>query len=113
MLIALSDFAVDRKTVDYLDAGLVDRVRIAANLAGSGTTAPAHDAHLAASIEAARLAGAVVTISGLERKEQASRLLRLGCREFQGTLLAKPVPIAALTELILAPARPAEIKQAG
>mgnify|MGYP001554547593 CR=1 FL=1 len=88
-------------------------MRIAARLAGGATSAPAHDAHLTASIEAARAAKAAVTITGLERKEQASRLLRLGCREFQGTLLAKPIAIAALTELILAPARPAAIRQAG
>jgi EAL domain-containing protein (putative c-di-GMP-specific phosphodiesterase class I) len=113
VLIAVNDFAVDGKTADYLDAGLLDRVRIAARLAGGATSAPAHDAHLAASIEAARAAKAAVTITGLERKEQASRLLRLGCREFQGTLLAKPIAIAALTELILAPARPAAIRQAG
>jgi len=54
-----------------------------------------------------------VTVPGLERKEQAARLLRLGCREFQGDLLSRPIPIAALTQLVLAPARPAPVKKAG
>ena len=50
---------------------------------------------------------------GITRKELAVALLRRGCREFQGELLAKPMPLAALTQLILAPARPAPIQRAG
>ena len=44
--------------------------------------------------------------------EITAKLLRLGCREFRGSLLAPPMPIAALTALILAPARPQPVKQA-
>ena len=59
-----------------------------------------------ATIEAARDAGIAVTVPFTARKEEAARLLRLGCREFRGPLLANPMPLAALTALILAPARP-------
>jgi EAL domain-containing protein (putative c-di-GMP-specific phosphodiesterase class I) len=109
--IALSEYTIDPHTAPYLDAKLADRVRLAVALTdGSGA---AHDALLTASIEAARAAGLAVTVPGLERKEQAARLLRLGCREFQGNLLAKPIPIAALTQLALAPPKPAPVKKAG
>jgi len=53
-----------------------------------------------------------VTVTNVQRKEEAARLLRLGCREFRGPLLARPMPIAALTALILAPAKPQPVKQA-
>ena len=88
-------------------------MRLSPSLTAHVDGGAAHDALLTASIEAARAAGLAVTVPGLERKEQASRLLRLGCREFQGDLLAKPIPIAALTQLALAPARPAPVKKAG
>ena len=73
----------------------------------------AHSAYVSASIEAIQAAGAALTAPGITRKEQAVALLRRGCREFQGELLAKPMPLAALTQLILAPARPAPIQRAG
>jgi EAL domain-containing protein (putative c-di-GMP-specific phosphodiesterase class I) len=65
-----------------------------------------------ATIEMARAATFAVTVPNVERKEQAGRLLRLGCREFRGPLLAKPMPISALTAMILAPAKTEPVKQA-
>jgi len=111
--IALSEYTIDPHTAPYLDAKLADRVRLSTTLTGRADGGAAHDALLTASIEAARAAGLAVTVPGLERKDQAARLLRLGCREFQGNLLAKPVAIAGLTQLALAPARPAPVKKAG
>lgn len=111
--IALSEYTISPHTAPYLDAKLADRVRLSTILTANIEGGAAHDALLTASIDAARNAGLAVTVPGLERKEQASRLLRLGCREFQGNLLAKPLPIAGLTQLVLAPARPAPVKKAG
>ena len=111
--IALSEYTIDPHTAPYLDAQLADRVRLSPKLTTRTAGGAAHDALLTASIEAARAAGLAVTVPGLETKEQAARLLRLGCREFQGDLLSRPIPIAALTQLVLAPARPAPVKKAG
>jgi EAL domain-containing protein (putative c-di-GMP-specific phosphodiesterase class I) len=111
--IALSEYTIDPHTAPYLDGRLADRVRLSTVLTGRTEGGAAHDALLIASIEAARAAGLAVTVPGLQRKEQAARLLRLGCREFQGDLLSKPVAIAGLTQLALAPARPAPVKKAG
>jgi EAL domain-containing protein (putative c-di-GMP-specific phosphodiesterase class I) len=102
----LDNFVLNDIGIAYLDAKLVDRVRLSTALTGDDAPGPARQAYLAAAIETPRSLGLPVTISGLERKEQAARLLRLGCREFQGNLLAAPMPIAALTQLILAPAKP-------
>ena len=112
VLIALGEFAIGTAAASYLDARLVDCARLSSVLVGHLESGPAHDALLAASMDAARVAGLVVGAPGVERKEQASRLLRQGCREFQGALLAPPMPIAALTHLVLAPAKPDAVKRA-
>jgi EAL domain-containing protein (putative c-di-GMP-specific phosphodiesterase class I) len=104
--VVLNDFVLNDTAIAYLDARLVDRVRLSIALTGEDAPGPARQAYLAAAIETARASGLPVTVPGLERKEQAARLLKLGCREFQGSLLAAPMPIAALTQLILAPAKP-------
>ena len=104
VLIAVNDFTIGAATFDYVDNTLIDRVRLApASVAGIDRS-PARHAFVAASIEAARAANLAVTAPGSTRKEEVSKLLRLGCREFQGDIFAKPMPVAALTQLILAPA---------
>ena len=70
-------------------------------------------AYAAASIEAVQATGIGLVAPGITRREQAVGLLRRGCREFQGELLARPMPLAALTQLILAPAKPAAARRAG
>lgn len=113
VVIALGEFAVDGTIAAYLDLKLVDRVRLASSLIAPTEIGPSLDAYLSATIDAARGAGLPVTVPGIERKDQAARLLRFGCREFQGELLAKPLGLAALTALILAPAKKAApVKQA-
>lgn len=111
VLIALDDFAISAPAARYLDAALIDRVRLAPSLAADADR-PAGGAYIAACIDAARIANLAVTVPGLERKEQAVRLLRMGCREFQGNLLARPMPLGALTQLVLAPPKPDAIRKA-
>ncbi|MEO8757538.1 MAG: EAL domain-containing protein [Devosia sp.] len=112
ILIALNEFAIGSAAASYLDARLADRARLSKSLVANLESGPTHDAYLAASIDTAHAAGLTLAATGIERKEQASRLLRQGCREFQGALLAPPMPIAALAQLVLAPAKPAELKRA-
>lgn len=111
--IVLSDFTLTQSTAAFIDAGLVDRVRLSPRLIGESEGGGARASFLSASLEAVQTAGAAITAPGITRKEQAVALLRRGCREFQGELLAKPMPLAALTQLILAPAKPAAVKRAG
>lgn len=112
VLVALGGFMLDMRSARYLDAKLVDRVCLAGPLVAAAGRRAGH-AYLSASVEAAREAGVAITATGLERREDAAILLRLGCRDVQGNLLARPMPIAALTQLVLAPARPPEVRKAG
>jgi EAL domain-containing protein (putative c-di-GMP-specific phosphodiesterase class I) len=53
--------------------------------------------------------GLSVTAEGVERKAEAATLMRLGCREFQGYLLSKPLRREELAKLL---DRPGELRQA-
>jgi EAL domain-containing protein (putative c-di-GMP-specific phosphodiesterase class I) len=44
--------------------------------------------------------GLGVTAEGVERKEEAATLSRLGCREFQGYFFARPMGLKQLTKLL-------------
>lgn len=110
--IALSNFALNERTVDYLRPGFADRICLSRGLVSVVDADPVRMRLAEATIEAARSASPAVTVPNIERKEQAGKLLRLGCREFRGPLLAKPLPISALTALILAPAKTEPVKQA-
>jgi EAL domain-containing protein (putative c-di-GMP-specific phosphodiesterase class I) len=109
VVLALSEFILGPTTTGYALPGFVDRIRLPQSIV-SGIDADAPRLALVeATINVAKTAGFVVNVPGVSRKEEASKLLRLGCREFQGKLFAEPMPIAALTALIL---KPAAAKQA-
>jgi EAL domain-containing protein (putative c-di-GMP-specific phosphodiesterase class I) len=111
VLLSLGDCAIAAGPLDYFEANLVDRVKLSSSLLSEGSAV--RQAYVAASVDAARAAGIVATVTGVEDRAVVARLLRLGCREFQGDLFAASMGIAALTQLVLAPARPAEARQAG
>lgn len=104
--VALSNFALNVDTAPFMRQGLADRIVLARSMVENIDADPARLKLVEATIEAAREAGLAVTVPFTARKEEAARLLRLGSREFRGPLLANPMPLAALTALILAPARP-------
>ena len=56
--------------------------------------------------------GLSVTAEGVERREEAAALARLGCREFQGYLFSRPLPLPGLLKLLGAEAQAAEALQA-
>lgn len=106
--LALSNFSLSDRTVPFMHEGIADRIFLARSMVAGIDADPVRLKLVEATIEAARLSSLAVTAPNVERKEEATRLLRLGCREFRGSLLASPMPLAALTALILAPARPAK-----
>ena len=57
--------------------------------------------------------GLAVTVEGVERREEAATLTRLGCREFQGYLFSRPLPLARLEQLLDDQAQAAGIRKAG
>ena len=111
--IALANFTLGERTVDYLRPGFADRIALAPHMVSLVDADPVRLKLVEATIEAARSVSFAVTVPNVQRKDEAAKLLRLGCREFRGPLLAKPMSIAALTALILAPATPQPVRQAG
>ncbi len=111
--IALANFTLGERTVDYLRPGFADRIALAPHMVSLVDADPVRLKLVEATIEVARSVGFAVTVPNVQRKEEAAKLLRLGCREFRGPLLAGPMPIAALTALVLAPAKPQPVRQAG
>jgi EAL domain-containing protein (putative c-di-GMP-specific phosphodiesterase class I) len=111
--VALANFILGERTVDYLRPGFADRIALAPSMVSLVDADPVRFKLVETTIEVARSVSLAVTVPNVQRKEEAAKLLRLGCREFRGPLLAKPMPIAALTALILAPAKPQPVRQAG
>jgi EAL domain-containing protein (putative c-di-GMP-specific phosphodiesterase class I) len=110
--IALSNFILSERTVDYLRPGFADRICLQPTMVHLVDADPVRFKLIEATIEMAKAASFAVTVPSVDRKEEAAKLLRLGCREFRGSLLAPPMPIAALTALILAPSKPQPVRQA-
>jgi EAL domain-containing protein (putative c-di-GMP-specific phosphodiesterase class I) len=104
--VAFSNFSLSERTTPYLRQGFADRILLARSMVEGIDADSARLKLVEATIEVARDAGMAVTVPFTARKEEAARLLKLGCREFRGPLLANPMPLSALTALILAPARP-------
>lgn len=111
--VALANFSLSEGTLPFLHAGFVDRICLARGMVAGIDTDAARFQLAQATIETARLADIAVTVPHIGRKEEATRLLRLGCREFRGPMLAKPMGIAALTALILAPDRAEPVRRVG
>lgn len=109
--VALADFTLGPQSLDYLRPGVADRICLAPHVVALIDADPVRLALVEATIAAARAAAFAVTVPGVARKEEAGQLLRLGCSEIRGPLLAPPMPVGSLTNLLLAPARPAQ--QAG
>jgi EAL domain-containing protein (putative c-di-GMP-specific phosphodiesterase class I) len=110
--IALANFTLNERTTAYMRPGFADRICLAPQMVSGIDSDPIRLKLIEATIEAARSVSFAVTVPNVQRKEEAAKLLRLGCREFRGSLLAQPINIAALTALILAPAKPQPVKQA-
>jgi EAL domain-containing protein (putative c-di-GMP-specific phosphodiesterase class I)/sensor domain CHASE-containing protein len=101
--IAFSDFVLSEETMDYAESGLASRIRLPRGLVAGIDTDKGRFALAEATIGIAKATGLAITVPGVERHQQALLLLRLGCGQFQGGLLAAPLPIAGLTALVLAP----------
>jgi EAL domain-containing protein (putative c-di-GMP-specific phosphodiesterase class I) len=111
--VALANFTLSERTIQYVRAGFADRICLAPHMIAGIDADPVRLKLVETTMEAARSVGYEITAPNVQRKEEAAKLLRLGCRDFRGPLLAPPMSIAALTALILAPAQPEAVKQAG
>lgn len=110
--IALDDFGTGFSSVGYLRQFRFDRVKLDRSLVEDVDVDPLKCALVESTMLIAFAMDLAVTAEGVERREEAAMLTRLGCREFQGYLFSRPLTLEGLGRLI----RPAEmepLKQAG
>ena len=98
--LSIDDFGTGYSSLSYLKRFPVDSVKVdRAFVDGLGTDP--HDSALVAAIVAmADALGLGVTAEGVETKDQLAILKQLQCRRAQGYYLARPMPAAAMNELV-------------
>lgn len=97
--IALDDFGTGFSSIGYLRQFRFDRVKLDRSLVDMLDQDPVKAALVESTMVVAYAMGLSVTAEGVERREEAAALARLGCREFQGFLFSRPLTLEALTRL--------------
>ncbi|MDB5538631.1 MAG: hypothetical protein JWQ89_358 [Devosia sp.] len=100
ILIALDDFGTGYSSIGYLKQFKFDRVKLDRSLVDEIDSDPVQAALVESTMIYAYAMGLAVTAEGVERREEAALLSRLGCREFQGYLFARPLRLAQLVRLL-------------
>jgi diguanylate cyclase (GGDEF)-like protein len=111
IVIALDDFGTGFSSVGYLRQFSFDRVKLDRSLVEEIDLDPVKMALVESTMVFAFAMGLAVTAEGVERREEAATLTRLGCREYQGFLFSRPLTRDALARLILE--TPQQLKKAG
>ena len=97
--LALDDFGTGFSSIGYLRQFSFDRVKLDRSLVDGIDDDPVKLALVESTMIYAFAMGLAVTAEGVERTEEAATLVRLGCREFQGYLLSRPLARAELSRL--------------
>jgi diguanylate cyclase (GGDEF)-like protein len=90
--IALDDFGTGYSSLSYLNRFPVDELKIDRSFITEVARGGRHSAIAASIIALGREFGLRVVAEGVETAAQAEALLRLGCRQQQGYLHARPMP---------------------
>ena len=101
--VALDDFGSGHTMIGYMRQLPVDILKIDRSLVSGERANGTGDVLLQAIVGLARRLGLDVIPEGIEAPEQLARLQALGCPTGQGFLLSRPVPAAAIDELLAAP----------
>ncbi len=99
IMIALDDFGTGFSSIGYLRQFKFDRVKLDRSLVDMLDQDPVKAALVESTMVVAYAMGLAVTAEGVERREEAAALTRLGCHEFQGFLFARPLPLEGLARL--------------
>ncbi len=110
--IALDDFGTGFSSIGYLRQFSFDRVKLDRSLIEGVDLDPVKAALVESNMVLAFALDLSVTVEGVERREEVAVLTRLGCREFQGYLFSRPLPLAGLERLLAEQARSAARKTA-
>lgn len=111
--IAMDDFGTGFSSVGYLRQFAFDRVKLDRSLVDEIDLDPVKAALVESTMLIAFAMGLSVTAEGVERKEEAAALTRLGCHEFQGYLFSRPLSLDALGRLIRQAEARVNLRKAG
>jgi diguanylate cyclase (GGDEF)-like protein len=100
--VALDDFGTGYSSMNYLRRYGVDKLKIDRSFVHQLGLSSDADAIVRAMVTLARSMHIHVTAEGVETHEQFSQLAAIGCNEFQGFLLSKPITASELRTRIRA-----------
>jgi len=102
--VALDDFGAGFSSIGYLRQLPVDILKIDRSFVSGEHATRSGDLLLEAIVGLARRLGLDVIPEGIEEPDQLARLQALGCHIGQGFLLSRPMPAAAIGQLLATPA---------
>ncbi|MDI3490591.1 MAG: hypothetical protein PWP11_1868 [Thauera sp.] len=94
--LAIDDFGTGFSSLSYLDKLPVDRLKIDRSFVGQLDSADSGGRIAEMIVPLGQCLGMGVVAEGVETPEQAERLRALGCKEVQGYLYARPMPLDEL-----------------
>lgn len=100
--IALDDFGTGYSSMSYLRKYAIDKLKIDRSFVSQLGSGPDADAIVRAMITLARSMRLQVTAEGVETTDQRLHLGALGCHEFQGFLMSKPISARGLNDRLAA-----------
>ena len=101
LLVVLDDFGTAYSSLNLLVEIPVDVIKIDRSFVANVHNAPGNRAVTHAIIQMARAMGKRILAEGVETIEERDCLLTLGCREVQGFLYSKPLPLEGLKRLVV------------
>lgn len=99
--IAIDDFGTGQASLDYIRRFPADRVKIDQMFVRNIGVDPDDETIVRATIGMAHSLGRHVVAEGVEYEQHAAFLREQGCDELQGFLFCRPLPVAALEELLV------------
>jgi len=98
--LAIDDFGTGYSSLQLLKRLPIDVVKIDRSFVADLPADPEDRAIVETIVRLTEVLGLGVTAEGVERREQLSTLLELGCRSAQGFLFSRPVPAEAFERLL-------------
>ena len=100
--LALDDFGVGYSSLNYLLRHHVDRIKIDRSFVKPLGVDASVESVVSAMIKLGDALNLQVVAAGVETEAQRNRLVQLGCKEFQGSLLSAPLPAEVIGALVSA-----------
>lgn len=98
--IAIDDFGTGQSSLDYIRRFPADRIKIDQVFVRNIGVDPDDEAIVRATVGMAHSLGRQVVAEGVELEQHAEFLREVGCDELQGYLFCRPLPAAALENLL-------------